>query len=210
MGLTSPIFYYIPQIAAACLQDSATHQLILDALSASNPTCHYTWINNQLYYKGGLYVPAIATWPDQILEEFHNTPTAGHSGYLRTYKRVLLTFGCPGLKADVKKYVATCDTCQPNTYESIKPSGLLQPLTIPDSIWQDIAMDFIEGLPPSTRKNCTLVVVDCLSKYGHFVAIKHPYTAVQIAHIFISEIFRLHGLPRTIDSDSDPTFLSQF
>lgn len=210
MGLTSPIFDYIPQIAAACLQDSATHQLILNAQSVSNPNSHFTWVNNRLYYKGSLYVPATATWRDQILEEFHNTPTAGHSGYLRTYKRVLRTFRWPGLKSDVKKYVAACDTCQRNKYEAIKPPGLLQPLAIPDSIWQDIAMDFIEGLPPSSGKNCILVVVDRLSKYGHFVAIKHPYTAVQIAQIFIKEIFRLHGLPRTIVSDRDPTFLSQF
>ncbi|CAL8152375.1 unnamed protein product [Prunus armeniaca] len=138
------IRYFLEQRITTTTQEKsllkllATHQLILNAQSVSNPNSHFTWVNNHLYYKGSLYVPATATWHDQILEEFHNTPTIGHSGYLRTYKRVLCTFRWPGLKSDVKKYVAACDTCQRNKYESIKPPGLLQPFAIPDSIWQDI------------------------------------------------------------------------
>ncbi|CAL9012821.1 unnamed protein product, partial [Prunus brigantina] len=196
MGLTTPIFDYIPQMAEACAQDPPTQQLIQSVRTNPNSLPHYNWAHDKLYYKHRLFVPATATWRDQILAEFHNPPTAGHSSYLRTYKCIIR--------------INACDTCQRNKYESIHPPGLLQPLLIPETIWQDIAMDFVEGLPSSHGKNCILVVVDRLSKYGHFVALKHPYTAAQVAQLFIKEIFLLHGLPRTIVSDRDPTFLSQF
>ena len=66
-------------------------------------------------------------------------------------------------------------------------------------------MDFIEGLPESKEYNAILVVVDRLTKYTHFAAIKHPYTvAASIAKVFIQEVVRLHSIPRSIISDRDP------
>lgn len=71
-------------------------------------------------------------------------------------------------------------------------------------------MDFIDGLPLSYCKTTIFVVVDRFSKYGHFAAIKHPYTAPQVDQVFFEEIFRLHGMPSSIVCNRDPTFTSSF
>lgn len=69
-------------------------------------------------------------------------------------------------------------------------------------------MDFIEGLPKSQRYDSILVVVDKFTKYAHFVPLSHPYTALQVAQAYVDNIYKLHGLPKSIVSDRDRIFTS--
>lgn len=112
-----------------------------------------------------------------------------------------------GMKQSVQQFVMGCDTCQRQNYLAAAPGGLLQPLNIPEQIWEEISMDFITGLPKSKGYEAILVVVDRLSKYNHFIPLKHPYSARVLAEIFTREVVCLQGVPTSILNDRDPIFI---
>jgi hypothetical protein len=70
-------------------------------------------------------------------------------------------------------------------------------------------MDFVEALPKFDGKDTILVVVDKLIKYAHFISLSHPFTTKNIVHIFLDNVFKLHGLPLAIITDRDMIFTSQ-
>jgi hypothetical protein len=76
-------------------------------------------------------------------------------------------------------------------------------------VWDDINLDFIEGLPVSHNKGTILMVVDRLSRSTHFKALSQPYTAKIVAEKFVEGIIKLYGLPMSIISDKDPIFINK-
>jgi hypothetical protein len=62
-------------------------------------------------------------------------------------------------------------------------------------------MDFIEGLPVPNNYSVILVLVDRFTKYAHFYPLKHPFTAISVAAVFLDNVVKLHGIPKSIVSD---------
>jgi len=154
-----------------------------------------------------LYLSKQSKIKSTVLFELHATPTAG---FTKTYDKVKRSFFLDVMKQDIRNFVAECEVCQHNKGETIKSLGTLQPLLIPPTIWKDISMDFITGLPKSGNKSVIMVVVDCLSMYAHFCTLKHPFIASTMAQIFIDQVFKLHSMPHSIVFYRDPTFTRNF
>ena len=86
----------------------------------------------------------------------------------------------------------------------------MHPLPIPDGKWERISIDLIAGLPTVQGKDCIFVVFDRLTKYSHLFAISTRYTASKVVELFFIDVFRLHGLPKTIVSDRDSRIMGGF
>lgn len=71
-------------------------------------------------------------------------------------------------------------------------------------------MDFINVTAKVERYCVILVVIDRVSKYGHLLLLKHPYTTSSAAENFIRNVVKLYGIPKTIVSDRDAVFTSFF
>lgn len=86
----------------------------------------------------------------------------------------------------------------------------LQPLPIPYTSFIDISIDFMERLLKSKGKDVIMVVIDRFSKYAHYIALSHLYSALTVAKLFIDNVYKLLGLPASIISDRDPMFYRRF
>ncbi|MCO5573059.1 hypothetical protein L7F22_026824 [Adiantum nelumboides] len=148
---------------------------------------------------------------EKVMYESHAPPYAGHRGIQSTLRAIETYFYWPTMKRDIPDYVSKCVVCQKTKFDRGKQPGLLQPLPIPDSPWESISMDFIFGLPKSIHGNTGIwTIFDRFSMQAHFIPVKKTIKAHQMATLFISQIFKYHGLPTSIVSDRDPKMTSNF
>jgi hypothetical protein len=116
-----------------------------------------------------------------------------------------------GLKRDVAEYVAICDTCQRVKVEHQRPTGLLQPMKIPEWKWKEVGMDFITGLPRTQHGYDSIwVIVDRVTKAAHFLPVKTTYNGARLVELYMERIVCLHGVLKKIVSDRGTQFTSQF
>jgi hypothetical protein len=113
------------------------------------------------------------------------------------------------MKQIIHAYVKQCTVCQQAKSAHVRLSGLLNPLHVPTDAWSMTSLDFVEGLPKSGNINCILVVINKFTKYGHFIPLSHPYTALTVAQKLIDIVYQLHGMAAVIISECDPIFTSK-
>jgi hypothetical protein len=155
-----------------------------------------------LRFKNRIYVPPNDELRMLILSKAHRAVYMAHPGVTKMRADLKPLFFWKGMKEDIVNYVARCLECQQVKAEHRHPIGLLQPHAILESKWEVISMNFIVGLPLMARRHDSIfIVVDTLTKSAHFIPVRMMYQAPNIARFFISEIVRLHGVPKRIIYD---------
>ncbi|XP_052622326.1 uncharacterized protein LOC128127694, partial [Lactuca sativa] len=157
------------------------------------------------------WVPKIGGFRETVMKEAHKTRYSIHPGSDKMYLDIKQHYWWPNMKAEIATYVGKCLTCAKVKVEYQKPSGLLQQPAIPEWKWEGISMDFVTKLPKTSDGLDTIwVIIDRLTKSAHFLPIKESYKMERLTRLYLREIVRLHGVPKSIISDRDSRFTSRF
>ena len=164
-----------------------------------------------LRFRNRLCVPDNKEIKGLILQEAHASQFSRHPGGTKMYRDLKKRFWWNNMKREIGEYVALCDICQRVKASHQKPTGLLQPLPVPEWKWEEIGMDFITGLPKTQRGyDAIWVIVDRFTKVAHFIPIKQTYGKNKLAELYLTKIVVLHGVPKRICSDRGAQFTSHF
>jgi hypothetical protein len=206
LPLSSPTFIMYDELRQELQQlEEARH--IIEKIEKGEATAGWSVVDDFIIHNGCIFVPIASTqWP-AILDTSHGI---GHEGVYKTLHRLGSSFYSPMVVQLVKIFVKSCVVCQCNKSEYLHSVGLLHPLEVPNLVWGDIALDFVEGFSHISGKTVVLTVVDRFSKYTHSIPLGHPYTVVSVAKAFLDNIVKLHDIPCSIVSDHDPIFTSTF
>ncbi|SCZ96913.1 BZ3500_MvSof-1268-A1-R1_Chr4-2g06848 [Microbotryum saponariae] len=147
-----------------------------------------------------------------VLSEIHRS--VGHAGHRITLAAIRPLYWWSSMSADCAKFCHSCEDCARGKASTQVPYGRLHPMPIPSGPWEQVAIDFMTGLPPVEFEGMMvaqiMVVTDTWGKMVHLIPLPADADSELVADRYYATIFRLHGTPSAIVSDRDPKFTSQF
>lgn len=117
----------------------------------------------------------------EILKEYHSSPTAGHTGFNKTYKRIKQYYKWPSMKKDICNFIKACESCQINKIDRKKNKSPMVITTTSNKPFQRIALDIVGPLSLTESGNkYILTLQDDLTKFSQAYAIPQ-HDAITIA-----------------------------
>ena len=133
-----------------------------------------------------IWIPNVSELKDEILHA-HNSRYSIHPRSTKMYQDLKRNFWWPIMKKEIAEWVNKCDTCQRVKAEHQRPSGLLQPLEIPEWKWEHLAMDFMVGLPRMKANHDAIwVIIDRLMKSAHFLPINEKFALENLVQLYVN------------------------
>jgi hypothetical protein len=184
---------------------------IHEKMEVGKATCFKKDDQGVLWFNDRIVVPKDAELRQQILDEAHLCRYSIHPISTKMYEDLKQHYWWTKMKIEIARYVAKCETCKRVKEVHMNTAGPLQSLPIATWKWKDISMDFVVGLPKTSKGYDSIwVIVDRLTKTAHFLPVKVKYPVITYAELYIACILSLHGVPKTIVSDQGPQFVSKF
>lgn len=144
---------------------------------------------------------------EKVLQEIHDEETAGHLGFKKTAKRLMVSYYWPGWRQDVRKYVQSCMVCQQAKVEQKKPCGKMF-FRNPQGPWHTVTTDLIGPLPRTAKGHTHLLVFqDYYSKWTEINPIRAA-TARTVSRLFKETILLRYGAPELLISDNGKQYVS--
>jgi hypothetical protein len=181
---------------------------LADPRFATTPIGHKRNAQGLYTFDGKIAIPAVPAIKKRLLEHFHDE--LGHYGIVRLEAHIRQFYSWPGMTRAVSQFCRTCPTCQQTKHSNTQPSGLLSPMPVPSRPWEMVGMDFIVQLPHSNGYDAIITFTCLFSKQVHCVPTTTKVTAKQCAKLYLSHVYKLHGLSRVFTCDRDSKFTSDF
>ncbi|SCZ92912.1 BZ3500_MvSof-1268-A1-R1_C066g00325 [Microbotryum saponariae] len=135
-----------------------------------------------------------------VLSEIHRS--VGHAGHRITLAAIRPLYWWSSMSADCAEFCRSCEDCTRGKASTQVPYGRLHPMPIPSGPWEQVAIDFMTGLPPVELEGMMvaqiMVVTDTWGKMVHLIPLPADADSELVAEKYYATVFRLHGMPSAI------------
>jgi len=199
MAWSEAVGVWMTQVATLIKEDAILAALYKQCIEGTVSGTEYTVKDGLLFWKGRMMIPLNEALKQKIMHEFHASKIGGHEGITKSVSRICKQFYWPKMQQDIRDFVRKCIICQQAKVEQALPVGLLQPLPIPQRIWEDIAMDFITHLTSSYDA----FIVNIVKMHGFPKTIVSDRDRVFIS-AFWQQLFKAQGTTLVMSSAYHP------
>ena len=143
----------------------------------------------------------------KVLEQLHNSVTAGHLGVQKLQAKVKDRFYWLGWFGDVKRWCQECVDCGSQKTSGAQPRAPLQSI-VASRPFERVALDILGPLPETLNKNKYILVIgDYFSKWTESFPIPNQ-EAQTVAKVLVEQWVCRLGTPRSIHTDQGRQFES--
>ena len=130
-----------------------------------------------------------------------------HQGITKCKRYIRSFYWFKGMDSMIEEAVRNCETCKLNDKSCITRDAPLNPVKLPDQVWQKVGIDCVGPFNIANRdKRYAVTLVDYRSKWPE-VAFMSSITSKNIIQ-FLERIFAREGFPEEIVSDNAANFVS--
>ena len=144
-----------------------------------------------------------------IFERFHDNPLAAHFGFKKCYDKIFETYWWPGMRTDLKKYIAHCKICNEQKVSQLPRAGLMGSPKNINNPFRLLSIDIQGPFPKSKAGHCyLLVVVDWFTKFTFIHKMKRALSK-EICTFLDHIVFSYFGVPQILVVDNGSQFKSK-